>query len=319
MLIASVAIIVGIAFLVWSADKFVDGASGIAKNFQVPSLVIGLTIVSFCTSLPEMLVSLLAAMDGNNNLGIGNAIGSNIANIGLVLGITALVAPLAVQSKLLRREIPVLFAIMLLALWLMWDGELSFWDGVVLLLGLFALVYWLFKLGILERDAQLEAEFEDIVPQGFDMPTSIKWLVIGLVVLLLSSRLVVWGAVQIATLLGVSDLVIGLTIVAIGTSLPELVASITSVLKNEGELAIGNVIGSNMFNILAVITMPALVSPGAFDEEILSRDIPIMFAFSLVLLVFAYGLKGEGKINRIEGGLLFSGFAVYLFWLYVQA
>jgi cation:H+ antiporter len=319
MLIASVAMIVGIALLVWSADKFVDGASGIAKNFQVPTLVIGLTIVSFCTSLPEMLVSLLAAINGNNNLGIGNAIGSNIANIGLVLGATALISPLAVESKLFRREIPVLFAIMLLALGLMWDEALSFGDGLLLLLGLFALIYWLFKLGTSERDAQLEAEFADIVPQGFDMPTSVKWLVIGLVVLLLSSRLVVWGAVQMATLLGVSDLVIGLTIVAIGTSLPELVASIVSVFKGESELAIGNVIGSNMFNILAVIAMPALVSPGAFDKVILSRDMPIMFMFSLALVAFAYGFKGEGKINRIEGGMLCFGFMAYLFCLYVQA
>jgi len=319
MLIASIAIVVGIALLVWSADKFVDGASGIAKNFQVPPLVIGLTIVSLCTSLPEMLVSLLAAMDGNNNLGIGNAIGSNIANIGLVLGLTALIAPLAVQSKLLRREFPVLFAIMLLALGLMWDGELSRLDGVILVIGLILLVYWLFRLGVSERDERLEAEFAEVVPQGFDMAISVKWLVIGLVVLLLSSRLVVWGAVEIATMLGVSDLVIGLTIVAIGTSLPELVASIASVLKNETGLAIGNVIGSNMFNILAVISMPALVSPGQFDEAILSRDMPVMFVFTIALLLMGYGCKRKGGISRIEGGLLFVGFIAYLYTLYIQA
>ncbi len=319
MLIASVAIVAGIALLVWSADKFVDGASGIARNFQVPSLVIGLTIVSLCTSLPEMLVALLAAIHGNNNLGIGNAIGSNIANIGLVLGATALIAPLAVQSKLLRREFPVLLVIMLLALILMWDGDLSRLDGVVLVTGLVLLVYWLFRLGVSERDELLEAEFADVVPQDFDMATSIKWLVIGLVVLLLSSRMVVWGAVQIATMLGVSDLVIGLTIVAVGTSLPELVASITSVIKKEAELAIGNVIGSNMFNILAVISMPALVSPGPFDQATLSRDMPVMFVFTTALFLMGYGIKGQGRINRIEGGLLFAGFIAYLYVLYLQS
>ena len=319
MLMACAAIVLGLVLLVWSADKFVEGASGIAKNFQVPPMIIGLTIVSLCTSLPEMLVALLAALDGNNNLGIGNAIGSNIANIGLVLGVTALIAPLAVQSKVLKREYPVLFLIMLLAFGLMWDGELSRWDGLVLIVGLVLLIVWLLRLGLRERDSALEAEFDDVIPKNADMKSSVLWFVVGLVVLLLSSKIVVWGAVEIATLLGVSDLVIGLTIVAIGTSLPELVASIVSVLKNEAELAIGNVLGSNMFNILAVLSMPALVAPNTFDAQTLVRDVPVMFVFTLVLFVVAYGFKRGGRINRVEGGLLFSGYIVYLYVLYVQS
>ncbi len=319
MLLASVVVIIGMCLLVWSADKFVDGASGIAKNFHVPPIVIGLTIVSLCTSLPEMLVSLLAALDGNNNLGIGNALGSNIANIGLVLGVTALIAPLAVQSKVLKREFPVLLGIMGLAAVLMMDGILSQMDGFILLLALVLLVLWLLRLGLQERNAVLEAEFEDKICVNASMKSSVIWFMIGLIVLLASSKMVVWGAVNIATLLGVSDLVIGLTIVAIGTSLPELVASIVSVLKNEAELAIGNVIGSNMFNILAVLSMPALVAPGTFDVNTWTRDMPVMFIFTAVLLAVMYGVRGAGRISRIEGGLLLSGYLGYLYMLYLQA
>ncbi len=319
MLIACATIGLGFVLLVWSADRFVAGASGLAKNFQVPPLVIGLTIVSLCTSLPEMLVAALAAMDGNNNLGIGNAIGSNIANIGLVLGLTALVAPLVVRSTLLKREIPVLFLIMFLVLALMWDGNLSRFDGVILLLSLAALVYWLFRLGMRERDALMEAEFAQSIPENMNTKSSVMWLLVGLVVLLLSSRMVVWGAVEVATLFGVSDLIIGLTIVAIGTSLPELVASVVSVLKNEADLAIGNIVGSNMFNMLAVLSMPALIAPGNFDEATLSRDFLVMLAFSLALLVMAYGFKKVGRITRMEGSLLLSSFMAYLYVLYLQA
>ncbi|HID36486.1 MAG TPA: calcium/sodium antiporter [Ghiorsea sp.] len=319
MLFASIAIVIGMTLLVWSADKFVMGASGIAKNFQVPPIIIGLTIVSLCTSLPEMLVALLAALEGNNDLGIGNAIGSNIANIGLVLGITALIAPLAVQSKVFKRELPMLLFIMVLALVLMLDGDLSLVDGVVLLVGLILLVLWLLRLGLKERDAALEAEFEGVIPENTGMKASVLWFIIGLIVLLASSKLVVFGAVEVATLLGVSDLVIGLTIVAIGTSLPELVASIVSVLKNEAELAIGNVIGSNMFNILAVLAMPALFAPGSFDMQTLMRDIPIMFIFTAALFLVAYGFRGVGRITRLEGGVLLSGYIGYLYLLYLQA
>lgn len=319
MLPASLAIIGGFLLLVWGADRFVDGASSIAKNFRIPPMIIGLTIVSLCTSLPEMLVSATAAMEGNSDLGIGNALGSNIANIGLVLGCAAMVAPLTVKSLTLRREMPVLFLVMFLAFALMADGDLNRWDGIVLLTGVIVLLWWLVKLGKRDRHDPMEEEFADVIPAHMSMKMSVIWFIVGLLVLLFSCRLVVWGAVEIAQILGISDLVIGLTIIAIGTSLPELVASIVSVLRNESELAIGNVIGSNMFNMLAVLSMPALIHPHAFSSDVLLRDLPVMFAFTIVMFVMAFGFRSHGRINRPEGALLVSGFCAYLYMLYIQA
>ena len=319
MLLASLAIIIGFVLLVWGADRFVDGASSMAKNFRVPPMIIGLTIVSLGTSFPEMLIAAMAAIEGNSDLGIGNALGSNIANIGLVLGFTAMIAPLTVKSLTLRRELPVLFLVMFLALALMADGDLNRWDGAALVTGLAILLWWLVKLGKRDRHDPMEEEFADIIPAHMSMKMSVIWFTVGLLVLLFSSRIVVWGAVEIAQILGISDLVIGLTIVAIGTSLPELVASIVSVLKNEAELAIGNVIGSNMFNLLAVLSMPALIHPQAFSSDILLRDLPVMFAFTIAMFVMAFGFRSRGRINRPEGALLASGFCAYLYLLFIQA
>lgn len=319
MLLASLAIIIGFLLLIWGADRFVDGASSMAKNFRIPPMIIGLTIVSLGTSFPEMLIAAMAAIEGNSDLGIGNALGSNIANIGLVLGCTALIAPLTVKSLTLRREFPVLFLVMFLAFALMADGDLSRWDGVALVAGLAILLWWLVKLGKRDRHDPMEEEFADVIPAHMSMKTSVIWFLVGLLVLLFSSRLVVWGAVEIAQILGISDLVIGLTIVAIGTSLPELVASIASVLKNEAELAIGNVIGSNMFNLLAVLSMPALIHPHVFSSDILLRDLPVMFVFTAAMFVMAFGFRSQGSINRPEGALLASGFCAYLYLLYIQA
>jgi len=315
---ALAAVVVGVALLIWGADLFVDGASSIAKNMRVPPMVIGLTIVSIGTSLPEMIVSAMAALDGNRDLGIGNAIGSNIANIGLVLGITALIIPLTVKSMTLRREMPVLFLVTFLAFALMADGELSFNDGLILIVGLVMLLAWMTRIGMKDRHDPLIEEFTGAIPDNLSMGKSALFFIVGLVVLIVSSRMVVWGAVDIAHYLGVSDLIIGLTIVAIGTSLPELVAAVASALKGEADLAIGNVIGSNMFNILAVLAMPALIHPGAFAPEALMRDFPVMLGFTIALFVVSFGLKG-GKITRLEGGLLSSAFAGYLFLLYLQA
>lgn len=319
MLLASLAIVIGFLVLVWGADRFVDGASSIAKNFRIPPMIIGLTIVSLGTSFPEMLIAAMAAIKGNSDLGIGNALGSNIANIGLVLGFTALVAPLTVKSLTLRREFPVLFLVMFLAFALLADGDLNRWDGAILVTGLVIMLWWLVKLGKRDRHDPMEEEFVDIIPAHMSMKVSVIWFLVGLLVLLLSSRLVVWGAIEIAQILGISDLVIGLTIVAIGTSLPELVASIVSVLKDEAELAIGNVVGSNMFNLLAVLSMPALIHPHAFSSDILLRDLPVMFAFTVAMFVMAFGFRSQGRINRLEGALLGGGFCAYLYVLYIQA
>jgi cation:H+ antiporter len=319
MLLASLAVIIGFVLLAWSADRFVDGAASIARHFRVSPMIIGLTIVSLCTSFPEMLVSAIAAFDGNSDLGIGNALGSNIANIGMVLGVTALIVPLAMRSSIFKREMPVLLVVMLLALALMFDGDLNRFDGVILLTALLALLWWLIRLGMQDRHDPLEEEYEDVIPVDMTLGASILWFVVGLVLLLVSSRIVVWGSVEIAHFFGISDLVIGLTIVAIGTSLPELMASIMSVKKGEDDLAIGSVIGSNMFNILAVLSMPALIAPQAFDRSALVRDFPIMTGFTVVLFLMAYGFSKRGELGRLEGFVLTCGFAAYLYLLYLQS
>jgi len=320
MLLAIAAVVIGIALLVWGADRFVDGAASVAKNLRVPPMVIGLTIVSLGTSLPEMIVAAMAALDGNRNLGIGNVLGSNIANIGLVLGITALIIPLSVKSMTLRREMPVLFMITVLAFALMSDGELGYMDGIMLIVSMVLLLVWITRLGMKDRHDPLVEEFTESIPEAMSMGKSIMWFIVGLVLLIVSSRMVVWGAVEIAQYFGVSDLIIGLTIVAIGTSLPEMVASVAGALKGEADLAIGNVIGSNMFNLLAVLAMPALIYPGAFAQEALMRDFPIMLGFTIAMFVVSFGLrKTGGVVNRFEGGLLLSGFAGYLYLLYLQS
>ncbi len=311
-------ILTGVLLLVWGADRFIDGAASVARNLHVQPMVIGLTIVSVGTSLPEMVVAAMAALNTNRDLGIGNALGSNIANIGLVVGVTALIMPLAVKSITLRREMPMLFLVTVFTFVLMSDGNLDFIDGVMLIVGLALVLIWIARIGLKNRHDPLVQEFVDSIPGQMGMRQSVFWFIVGLLVLLVSSRMVVWGAVGIAHALGISDLVIGLTIVAVGTSLPELVASITGVLKGEADLAIGNVIGSNMFNLLAVLAMPAMIHPGAFDPQALLRDFPIMLGFTVALFVVSFGLK-LGKINRFDGVLLVGGFVGYLYFLFLQA
>nr|WP_238701127.1 calcium/sodium antiporter [Mariprofundus erugo] len=321
MLFTSIAaLFVGVGLLIWGADRFVDGAASIAKNLRIPPMVIGLTIVSIGTSLPEMIVSAMAALDGNRDLGIGNVLGSNIANIGLVLGITAIITPMAVTSMTLRRELPILFLVTFLAFALMSDGKLEIQDGIILIIALVLFLTWITMIGLRDRHDPLVEEFTGSIPESMSMGRSVMWFVIGLILLMVSSRMVVWGAVEIAHYLGVSDLVIGLTIVAIGTSLPELVASVASAVKGEADMALGNVIGSNIFNLLAVLAMPALISPGHFAAPALLRDFPIMLAFTVALFLFSFGLKKEGgTLGRFEASLLTTGFGAYLYLLYLQS
>ena len=312
------AIIIGFGLLVWGAERFVHGAAAIAKNFGVSPLIIGLTVVGIGTSAPEILISVIAAYQGNPALAVGNALGSNITNIALVLGITAIVMPMTVKSETLRREYPIMFGIMLLSLLLVWDQHLGKIDGLILISGLFVMLFWMIRQGKKDKTDPMEAEFEKEIPQ---IPTSqaILWFSIGLVLLILSSRGLVWGSVNIAKAAGISDLVIGLTIVAIGTSLPELAASISSVLKKEHDIAIGNIIGSNMFNLLVVFGIPGLMSPHMVDPAILTRDFPFMIGLSIALFIMAYGFKGQGRINRYEGSLLLAGYAAYMTVLYFTA
>jgi len=317
---ALLAILAGFALLIWGADRFVTGAAAIARNLGVSALIIGLTIVGLGTSAPEILVSTIAAWEGNPGLAIGNALGSNIANIGLILGLTALIAPIRIQSHMLKKELPILFTITLIALALMWDGVLGRLDGVVLLAGLVLVIVWLVRLGLKSRRDPLLSELDAEVPARIDMGPAVMWFLIGLTVLLVSSRMLVWGAVSIAHVLGISDVVIGLTIVALGTSLPELAASIMSIVKGEHDLAIGNVVGSNMFNLLAVLGMPGIIRPGKFPAEVLSRDYPVMIGLTLLMLIMAYGLRGgPGQINRYEGAILLIVYLGYMAMLYFES
>jgi cation:H+ antiporter len=322
MLLSVIAVMAGFIILVWGADRTVTGAAAIARNLGVSPLIIGLTIIGFGTSAPEMLVSAVAAWQGNAGLAVGNAIGSNITNIALVLGATAIIYPLDVHSDVLRREFPILFATMALALVLMLDSHLDRLDGTILLLGMAAMMFWLVHIGLRSRQENtdpLGEEFADEIPQHMPRKQATVWVVLGIAALLISSRMLVWGAVDIATRLGVSDLVIGLTIVALGTSLPELAAALMGAIRKEHDIAIGNIIGSNMFNLLAVLGIAAVIGPSPFGAEVLQRDIPLMIALTVALFLMAMGFRGTGRINRIEGVLLTGVYCGYQAYLYTSA
>ncbi|GAB4344730.1 MAG: calcium/sodium antiporter [Gammaproteobacteria bacterium] len=319
LLLPILAVLAGFALLVWGADRFVVGAASTARNLGVSTLIIGLTVVGFGTSAPEVLVSAMASWQGNSGLAIGNALGSNIANIGLILGATAIVAPLTVRSETLRREFPILLAVVLFVGVLLADGNLNRVDGLLLLGGLGLMLYWLTVLGMrMRRGDPMTQEIAAEIPPEQSLIRSLTWLAVGLVVLLASSRMLVWGAVEIAESLGVSDLVIGLTIVAIGTSLPELAAAIMSALKKEHDIAIGNVIGSNMFNMLAVLPLPGVIRPGTLPDDVLVRDLPVMTILTLALFAMAYGFGNDGRINRVEGVTMLTAFIGYQALLYWQ-
>jgi len=306
MLMPSLAVLAGLALLVWSADRFVEGASATATHFSVPPLLVGMVIVGFGTSAPEMVVSTNAAMQGNPGLALGNGWGSNIANIALILGITALVNPITVHSLILRKELPILAGVTALAGVLAWNGWLSRMDGAILL-GVFALLMtWSIVEGMRGNNDALAVETStELQAHAMPLPRALMWLAVGLIVLVLSSRLLVWGAVAIAQALGVSDLVIGLTVVAIGTSLPELASCVAAARKGEHDIALGNVLGSNLFNTLAVVGIASAIAPVEVASEVLSRDFAVMAGLTLLLFVMGWGWRGRpGRINRVEGAVL---------------
>jgi cation:H+ antiporter len=299
----------------------VYGAAGLAKGLGVSPLVIGLTIVAFGTSAPEMLVSGMAAWAGSPQMGIGNAIGSNITNVTLALGAAALVRPLRVHSRLLIRELPVLLGIMVVAWIFLWNDRLSRAEGIILLVGMVVLVIWIGVQGRREPDQDadpLTAGLGDETPRSLPTWKSLLWLTTGLVCVLVGSRALVWGAVGIARGVGVSELVIGLTLVALGTSLPELTASIAAARRNEQDIAVGNVVGSNMFNLLGVLGLPGVIRPDApVDHAVVTRDFPIMFGVTVLLIVIALTNK-TSHISRKTGFLLVCLFIVYFVMLFVQ-
>jgi cation:H+ antiporter len=313
MMLPTLAILAGLALLVWSADRFVDGASATATHFAVPPLLVGMVIVGFGTSAPELVVSTNAALQGNPGLALGNGWGSNIANIALILGLTALINPITVHSLILRKELPILMAVTLLTGYLAWDRELLRTDGVVLLAVFAVLLTWSVLAGLRSGpDALGDETATELQAHAMPIGKALMWLVLGLVVLVISSRLLVWGAVSVAQALGVSDLVIGLTVVAVGTSLPELASCIAAARKGEHDLALGNVLGSNLFNTLAVVGVAAAISPMQVPAEAVHRDLLVMGGLTAALFVMGWGWRGRmGRINRFEASVLLLVYVGY--------
>ena len=319
MLGDSTEVIIGLLLLIWGADRFVHGAAATARNLGVAPLMIGLTIVSFATSAPEILVSIVAAGRGDPDLAIGNAIGSNIANIGLVLGTVALFRPIELKSATLRREMPALLAVTLLTISLFLDSYVGRVDGVILLISLVIVVIWLVRLGIRSSATDpLQTDFEAEIPRGTSTRWALVWLVVGIVTLLFGAQLLVSGATSIAVRLGVSDIVIGITLVALATSLPELAVSLVSVFKGEYGIAIGNIVGSNIFNLLAVVGVAAVIQPAALPPSVLSLHLFVMIAFTLVLFAMTYEYDGRGMITRYEGFALLATFLAYDTYVVLQ-
>ncbi|MGF1844813.1 calcium/sodium antiporter [Vibrio clamense] len=318
MLEAVAFLIVGLIFLVWSADKLVFGAAALARNVGISPLVIGMTILAMGSSAPEMMVSATAALDGKTDTAVGNVLGSNIANIALILGITALIKPMSISSGVIRRELPLMIAVTLLAGALLWDSHLGFHEGILLFVLFATFLIAMLQISRNEKkngDAFIEDQ-ESEIPEGVSNKKAAMWVVIGLIVLPLSADILVDNAVVIAKFFGMSDLVIGLTIIAIGTSLPELAASLAGVMKGEDDMAVGNIIGSNVFNILAVMGIPGVLNPSILSEYAMGRDFWVMLGLSLLLVVMALGKSRS--INRIEGGILLVCFLTYQGYLFMN-
>ena len=319
MLIAWLQIFGGLSCLAYGANHFINGAAQIARTIGISPLIVGLTVVGVATSAPEVLVGSIAAFDGNTNIAIGNAIGSNIANIGLVLGATVICSPLVITSKTLRREFFIMCVAMLIALRVMLDLALSRMDAILLLLALAGSIWWIVDISRQSPRAdplamKLAIEHKSQAP----VSKSLFSLISGLLILLVGAEFLVRGSVSVAVSFGLSDLVIGLTIVAIGTSLPELAASVTSALKNESDIAIGNIIGSNMFNTMAVIGVPTLINPSRFELDVIFRDFSIMYGLTMLMGSVVF-MRNKHRIGRFDGAILLACFILYQTWLFTEA
>jgi cation:H+ antiporter len=320
MLVAVIQLVAGFLLLVWGADRLVAGASAFARNMGVSPMIIGLTIIGFGTSAPELVVSAVATLRGNPGLAVGNAIGSNIANMGLVLGATALIYPLRMESTALKREYPVLLLIMLVCFFMALNGQYSTLEGWTLLVGLLLVVIWIIRIGLYRPLSDpLAEEFDAEIPKDTPTKVAVFWLVVGLIVLPVSSTFLVDGAITIARYLHVTDTVIGLTIVALGTSLPELATAITAALHKEDDLAIGNIIGSNIFNLLGVLGIAAVIQPVDILPIILARDFPAMFLMTGALYLMASDFRGPGRIGRRSGIALLLMFTGYFIMVWMSS
>jgi len=308
------ALAAGFALLTWSADRFVVGAAGTARLLGVPTLLVGIIVAGFGTSAPEILISGLAAWEGRPGIAVGNALGSNVANIGLIVGTTAIAYPLVVRRGILRREMPLMGAVTVMAFVLLADRQITRFEGLLLLAALAGVLYWLTRQagqGDPLADA-LEAELNEDMPKQPSWVGALGWLMGGLALLLASSRLIVWASVTIARSLGISDLVIGLSIVALGTSLPELATCIASARKSESDIALGNIIGSNIFNLLAVLGLAGFIAPLTAASAALTRDFPLMAALTLAAFALAWRPGGNaGHLGRLAGIVFLASYIAY--------
>jgi len=320
MFLAIIVILLGFVILFWSADKFVLGSASTARFFRMPTLLIGMVILGFGTSAPEMVISVLAALQANPGLALGNAYGSNITNIALILGLAALINPISIHSQVLRKELPILTAVTVLAAYQIYDGEITRLDSLILLAVFGGLIAWTIWQGLRKKADDLVDEIEQkLIVQTMRISRAITWLITGLIMLIVSSRMLIWGALEIARCFGVSDLITGLTIVAVGTSLPELASSVVAVRKGEFDLALGNILGSNLFNTLAVVGIAGTIHPIAVGQNVFYRDIMVMLALTISLFVFGWGFHGKGRINRVEGALLLAIYLGYMSYLVIIA
>ena len=312
-----VALLAGLVLLLFSADRFVEGAVTVARHGRIPPLVIGMVIVGFETSLPEMLVSVFAAVQGSGGIALGNAYGSNIVNISLILGVSALVNPLQVRSGVLKRELPLLILATGFSVVLLLDRLMSRLDAVLLLILFAGLMYWTLRQGRIHPQDALAAETSAETETGvLSIRKGVVWLIAGLAILVASSRLLVWSATAIARQIGLSETLIGLTVVAVGTSLPEFASSIAAARKGEHDIALGNVLGSNLFNTLAVVGLSGVIQPLRLEAGFLGRDLPVMGFLTVSLFLLGFGFGGRlGRISRFEGVLLVLVYAGYLCWL----
>lgn len=318
LLEAFFAIIGGLIILVWSADRFVEGAASLARHLGMSALLIGILVIGFGTSMPEMVVSALSALNGSSGIALGNAYGSNITNIALILGLTALISPLSVNQSVIKKELPFLLTVTAISAWILWDFTISRVEALYLLV-----MFVSYLIGTIResrrqsQQAKLESindslESSEIMP----LKRAVLWLILGLLLLMASSQLLVWGAIQVAQYVGVSDLVIGLTVVAIGTSLPEVAASIAAARKGEVDLAVGNIIGSNLYNTLAVVGLAGVIQPIAVESAVLSRDMLVMSLLTVAIFVFAWlAYRRKSRIGRVAGGSLFLGYMAYTLFL----
>ncbi|MBQ5429332.1 MAG: calcium/sodium antiporter [Neisseriaceae bacterium] len=313
MILPLLAIIIGLIVLVLSADKFIDASASVAKIMGIPSLIIGMVIVGFGTSAPEMSVSVMASLNNSPGIALGNAYGSNITNIALILGVTAIIYPIKSSQKILKRDLPILTVITLLSGYMAYNGIISHLESWVLL-GLFILIMSFIVISDIKQHKKSN-EFYQHEPPPKSLPVAIFWLITGLVLLVGSSKLLVWGSVEIAHKLGVSDLIIGLTIVAVGTSLPELAASVIAAKKGEDDIALGNVVGSNLFNIMCVVGLAGVIRPISAPPEVLYRDIAVMLFLNALLFVFCR----KQKIGKPQGVVLITCFIAYTAFLVYAA